>query len=97
MFPIVGGMAETKTRDLEAIRRGAAINELRQAYGVSTAKLAASLDPKITRRYLSYIEAGEKLAPVVLCRKIADYLGVSLAAITVEGYVPDDSAKDLAS
>lgn len=88
MFPIVGGMADT-ARELEAIRRGAAIKGFREAYGVSASTLATAVG--ITRRYLSYIEAGEKLAPVVLCRKIADYLGISLAAITIADYVKSDA------
>ena len=75
-------MSETrKSPDLEAVRRGAVIKALREAYGLSAAELGPAVG--ITRRYLSYIEAGSKLAPVVLCRKIADHLGVPLAAITV--------------
>lgn len=70
-----------KTAGLEAVRRGAVIKALREAYGLKAAELAATAG--VTRRYLSYIEAGTKLAPVVLCRKIADALGVPLAAITV--------------
>ena len=87
MFPIVGGMAETKERTPEAVRRGATIKALREAYGLSAAKLVEPLD--ITRRYLSYIEAGDKLAPVALCRQIADRLRIPLAAIMVDGVAED--------
>ena len=68
----------------ETVRRGAVIKALREAYGIKADELATLVD--VTRRYLSYIEAGDKRAPVVLCRKIADVLGVPLAAITVEGF-----------
>jgi len=80
-------MAETKERDLEAIRRGATIKALREAYGISAAKLVEPMG--ITRRYLSYIEAGDKLAPVALCRQIADRLHIPLAAIMVDGFAED--------
>jgi transcriptional regulator with XRE-family HTH domain len=67
----------------EDARRGATIRALREAYGMPAEKLAEAVG--INRRYLEYIEAGHRRANVVLCRKIADVLGVPLAAITVEG------------
>ena len=80
-------MADTKTRDPEAVRRGATIKALREAYGLSAAKLVEPMD--ISRRYLSYIEAGDKLAPVALCRQIADRMRIPLAAIMVDGLAAD--------
>lgn len=74
----------------EAVRRGAVIHALREAYGISAIQLAEKVG--ISRRYLSYIEAGEKLAPVSTCRQIADILGVPLAAITVEHFASAGAA-----
>lgn len=73
-------MAYTPTAEDRA--RGASIRALRLAYGMSEQQLADASG--IGRRYLSYIEQGQRHANLTRCRKIADVLGVPLAAITVE-------------
>jgi transcriptional regulator with XRE-family HTH domain len=70
--------------DPEDIRRGATIKALRQAYGLSVAEMAVAVG--VGARYLNYIEAGSRSAPLELCAKIARRLDVALAAITVEDY-----------
>lgn len=77
-------MAEDGEPDPEAVRIGATIRALRKAYGLKLGEFAALIGK--TDRYLKYIEAGQRRAPIPLCRQIADKLGVPLAAITVEGY-----------
>ena len=65
---------------------GAAIRELRKAYGIKQATLADAAG--ISASYLSRIETGEEqpdVGPTV--RKIADRLGVELDAITYP--IPD--------
>lgn len=74
----------TDARDPEAVRLGATIKALREAYGLKREELARLTE--VTRRYLQYIEDGEKRAPLPLCRKVADILSVPLAAITVADY-----------
>jgi transcriptional regulator with XRE-family HTH domain len=71
-------------RNPEDVRRGATIAALRKAYGLTGEQLAVGIS--ISRRYLTMIETGDRPAKVILCRKIADFLGIPLAAITVENY-----------
>ncbi len=59
---------------------GAAVRELRDALGLSQRDLAARCD--ITQGALSNIETGKFAASPVMARKLADGMGVSLAAIT---------------
>jgi transcriptional regulator with XRE-family HTH domain len=68
------------TPELEAVRTGATVRALREAYGWRTVKFAAAVG--ISPAYLSNIEAGRRHLPVDLARKVADVLGVPLAAIT---------------
>jgi transcriptional regulator with XRE-family HTH domain len=82
-------MSNWNSADAEAVRRGATIRALREAYGVPGQKLAA--EAGISYRYLTYIEGGKRGASLKVCRRIADYLKVPLAAITIEGYERGDS------
>lgn len=74
----------TTDRDPENVRKGATIRELRRAYGLTQEQLAVAIH--VTPRWLGYIEAGDRKADVPFCRRVADVLGVPLAAITVENY-----------
>lgn len=70
--------------DAEMKRVGATIKALREAYGLSVPQLAAAVE--VDKRHIYYIEDGTKRATPQVCRKIADTLGVPLAAITVKNY-----------
>lgn len=67
---------------------GAAVRALREAYGWKGVKFAAAIG--VTHGHLSNIETGERTTgSVELARKIADTLGVPLAAI-LGGYTVED-------
>lgn len=83
-------MAYTPTAEDQA--RGASIRAFRRAYGMTEQQLADATG--IGRRYLAYIEKGERHVNLMRCRKIADVLGVPLAAITVEAVRAAESAPD---
>lgn len=70
--------------DPEAVRLGATICALRRANGLKTIELARGTG--YSRPYLANVEAGRKMASPELCRKVADFLGIPLAAITVRDY-----------
>lgn len=55
---------------------------LREAYGWRLGKFATALE--ISHSYLANIEAGRKPLTPELSRRVADILGVPLAAITTE-------------
>jgi transcriptional regulator with XRE-family HTH domain len=74
--------------DPEDVRRGATIQELRVAYGVTVDELAARLG--ISSRYLQYIESGHRRPKAEIYGQIAGILGVRLAAITIDGFKPLD-------
>lgn len=69
-------------RNLERTRSGATVKALREAYGWRLGKFASALE--ISHSYLANIEAGRKPLTPELARRIADTLGVPLAAITTE-------------
>jgi transcriptional regulator with XRE-family HTH domain len=75
---------EQDARDPEQVRVGATIKALREAYGLSTEELGKAIEK--SARLIRYLESGEKPVSTVLCRKIADQLGVPLAAITMADY-----------
>lgn len=77
-------MTPTTDLDPEAVRIGATIKSLREAYGWKVGELAVAIDRSSS--FLSNIEAGRKHAPRPLCRKIADAIGVPLAAIISPAY-----------
>jgi transcriptional regulator with XRE-family HTH domain len=67
---------------------GAAVKALRKAYGWKGVKFAAAIG--VTHGHLSNIENGVRSsASAELARKIADALGVPLAAITSDYAVED--------
>lgn len=66
----------------ERTRTGATIKALREAYGWRLGKFAIALG--ISHSYLANIEAGRKPLTPELSRRIADTLGIPLAAITTE-------------
>lgn len=74
----------TASLNPEAIRLGATIRALREAHGLNITELATAIGK--SRAYLSNIEAGRKEASPVVCRSIADFLAIPLAAITARGY-----------
>ncbi|MCF8609997.1 helix-turn-helix domain-containing protein [Gordonia sp. HY285] len=59
---------------------GAVITSLREAYGWRLGKFAEAIET--THSHLSNIEAGRKRCTPEMARRIADTLGVPLAAIT---------------
>lgn len=67
---------------VESRRAGATVKALREAYGWRLGKFASALE--ISHSYLANIEAGRKPLTPELARRIADTLGVPLAAITTE-------------
>lgn len=71
----------------EAARVGATVKALREAYGWTLSKFSTQL--QISHSYLSNIESGRRALPPHLARKVADVLGVPLAAITTEFDVED--------
>jgi transcriptional regulator with XRE-family HTH domain len=66
---------------------GAAIKALRKAYGWRQNKLAAAVG--VSDAYLCNIEANRKPGSPEVLRKIADTLGVPLAAITTGRHISD--------
>ncbi len=77
-------MTPTTDLDPEAVRIGATIKSLREAYGWKVGEFATAIERSSS--FLSNIEAGRKHAPRSLCRKISDVLGVPLAAIISPEY-----------
>jgi transcriptional regulator with XRE-family HTH domain len=67
-------------RNDDPARVGATIKALREAYGWKLGKFAVAVGT--THPHLSNIESGRKRCTTVMARKIADTLGVPLAAIT---------------
>lgn len=74
--PIVIDMNEND----DPVRIGATIKALREAYGWKLGKFAVAVGT--THPHLSNIESGRKRCTPEMARKIADTLGVPLAAIT---------------
>lgn len=74
--PIVVDMSEND----DPVRAGATIKALREAYGWKLGKFAVAVGT--THPHLSNIEAGRKRCTPEMARRIADTLGVPLAAIT---------------
>ena len=71
----------------ERERVGATIKALREAYGWKLGKFATAI--AISHSYLANIEAGRRPLPPALARKVADTLGVPLAAITTEHHIDE--------
>lgn len=76
-----------KANTPEAVRIGATIKALREAYGWQSGKFAVAIG--LTHGHLSNMEAGRKPPTRERVRVIADTLGVPLAAITTEFSVDD--------
>ncbi|GAC71092.1 helix-turn-helix domain-containing protein [Gordonia soli] len=64
----------------EQQRVGATIRALREAYGYKLGKFAVAINT--THGHLANIEAGRKRCTPEMARRVADTLGVPLAAIT---------------
>lgn len=64
----------------DPIRMGATIKALREAYGWKLGKFAVAAGT--THPHMSNIESGRKRCTPEMARRIADVLGVPLAAIT---------------
>jgi len=64
----------------DPVRVGATVRALREAYGWKLGKFAVAVGT--THPHLSNIEAGRKRCTPAMARKIAQTLGVPLAAIT---------------
>lgn len=64
----------------DPVRVGATIKALREAYGWKLGKFAVAVGT--THPHLSNIESGRKRCTPEMARRIADTLGVPLAAIT---------------
>lgn len=76
-----------KANTPEAVRTGATIKALREAYGWQCGKFAVAIG--LTHGHLSNIESGRKAATHEKLRLIADTLKVPLAALTTEFAVED--------
>lgn len=64
----------------DPVRVGATVKALREAYGWKLGKFAVAVGT--THPHMSNIESGRKRCTPEMARKIADTLGVPLAAIT---------------
>lgn len=73
-------MSSESFRNDDPVRVGATIKALREAYGWALGKFAVEVGT--THPHLSNIEAGRKRCTPQMARRIADTLGVPLAAIT---------------
>lgn len=71
----------------DPVRVGATIRALRESYGWKLGKFAVAVGT--THPHLSNIESGRKRCTPEMARRIADILGVPLAAITTT-YQPDE-------
>lgn len=77
-------MGDNPARQPEDIRVGATIRALREAHGLSSDQLARAIDK--SGPLLRAIEVGKRHATPQVCRRVADTLGIPLAAITVAEY-----------
>lgn len=77
-------MSDTPGWPPEDIRVGATIKALREAHGLSSDQLARAIGK--SGPLVRAIEVGRRRATPQVCRKIADTLGIPLAAITVADY-----------
>lgn len=71
----------------EDVRVGATVRALREAYGWKLSKFAVAIET--THGHLANIEAGRKRLTPVMARRVADTLGVPLAAITTAYSIED--------
>lgn len=71
----------------ETVRVGATVRALREAYGWRLGKFATAIE--ISHSYLANIEAGRKPLTPELARRVADTLGVPLAAITTQHQIQE--------
>lgn len=76
MVPIVAGMNQND----DPVRVGATIKALREAYGWKLGKFAVQVGT--THPHMSNIESGRKRCTPEMARRVAEVLGVPLAAIT---------------
>jgi transcriptional regulator with XRE-family HTH domain len=74
-------------RNEDPVRVGATVKALREAYGWKLGKLAVAVGT--THPHLSNIEAGRKRCTPEMARKLADTIGVPLAAITTARPIQD--------
>ncbi|MEU9806266.1 helix-turn-helix transcriptional regulator [Mycobacterium sp. NPDC050853] len=74
-------------QEVEMVRMGATIKALREAYGWQVGKFAIAIGT--THPHLSNIESGRRRCTPVMARKVAQVLGVPLAAIT-SSYTPEE-------
>ena len=81
-FHFVSYAVHMNAKQAETIRTGATVKALREAHGWRLGKFATAIE--ISHPYLANIEAGRKPLTKELARRIADKLGVPLAAITTE-------------
>lgn len=80
-------MKPEPNRNEDPVRVGATIKALRESYGWALGKFAVAVGT--THPHLSNIEAGRKRCTPEMARRIADTLGVPLAAITTARPVED--------
>lgn len=89
-FPSLMSMSsELDRNEDDPVRVGATIRELRKAYGWALGKFAVAVGT--THPHMSNIESGRKHCTPEMARRIADTLGVPLAAITTS-YPVDEVA-----
>lgn len=85
LFPIVPILSCMDQKERERI--GATIRALREAYGWRVGKFATAV--RLSHSHLSNIESGRKAPTADVLRRIADTLGVPLAAVTTQFDVED--------
>ena len=81
--PTVVGMEQND----DPVRVGATVKALREAYGWKLGKFAVAVGT--THPHMSNIESGRKRCTPEMARRIADTLGVPLAAITTARQVEE--------
>lgn len=75
-------------------RMGATVKALREAYGWQAGKFAIQVG--VSHSHLANIEAGRKRCTPPIARRMAEVLGVPMAAITTR-YTPEEIAGPIGS
>ena len=90
-------MSDKPERDAEDIRVGATIKALRDKSGLTCAELGRAIGK--SDQLIQAIERADRHATPEVCRKVADALGVPLAAITMPNYeqIRDPVSEDTAA
>jgi transcriptional regulator with XRE-family HTH domain len=90
-------VSDKPDRNAEDIRIGATIKALRDKSGLTPAELGRAIGK--SDKLIQAIERGDRKATPQVCRRVADQLGVALAAIVMPNYeeIRDQAALEKAS